>query len=143
MSLIKDNNITIEFDGLITEEPIAPIDLCIVFGNALDNAIEACAKLKDEKNKTIIISTKTKGDMFFLKIANPVSEDVKIINNTVSTTKQDAFSHGIGLYSIRKVVEKYNGNMKIECKQQLFSIEMEFVLEKEDLLSSKEEILTC
>ena len=33
--------------------------------------------------------------------------------------------------------------MKIECKQQLFSIEMEFVLEKEDLLSPKEEILTC
>ncbi len=137
------HNIDIDFEGFIPEHTIDPIDLCIIFGNALDNAIEACSKIKEEKGKTITVTVKKNRDMFFVKITNPVSNDVKVINNTVTTTKQDVFSHGIGLSSIRKVVEKYSGNMKIECKQQLFNIEMEFVLEKENLLSPKEESLTC
>lgn len=123
-----DHNIEFEFEGLIPVDVMDPVDLCIVFGNALDNAAEACVKLPDEEKKVISISAKQRADMFFIKITNPVGEDVKIKNNTVVTTKDDAFSHGIGLYSMRKVTEKYNGSLILTCENGLFTADMGFIV---------------
>ena len=123
----KKNNIIIDFNGLIPKEVIDPVDLCIVFGNALDNAIEACLKLPHEEMKKISISAKQNADLFFIKITNPVVKQVKIRNNMIMTTKEDVFSHGIGLYSIRKVAEKYNGHLDLQCNDRLFITEIDFI----------------
>lgn len=48
--------------------------------------------------------------------------DTKIVNNIISTTKADKTNHGLGLYSINKAVEKYNGSVSIECDHNIFSI---------------------
>ncbi|MBQ8600000.1 MAG: sensor histidine kinase, partial [Clostridia bacterium] len=114
-------------NGLIPKEVIDPVDLCIVFGNALDNAIEACLKLPHEEMKKISISAKQNADLFFIKITNPVVKQVKIRNNMIMTTKEDVFSHGIGLYSIRKVAEKYNGHLDLQCNDRLFITEIDFI----------------
>lgn len=123
-----DHNIEFEFEGLIPVDVMDPVDLCIVFGNALDNAAEACIKLPVEEKKVISISAKQRADMFFIKITNPVGEEVRIKNNTVVTTKDDAFSHGIGLYSMRKVTEKYNGSLILTCENGLFTADMGFIV---------------
>lgn len=101
--IILDSNITVPYNM-----PVDPIDLCIILGNALDNAIEACSKLRDERRINLeMFLTKNR---LIMKITNP-SEPVIIVNDKCTTTKEDANKHGYGLFNIQRTIEKYNGNV--------------------------------
>lgn len=115
------DDIDIQIKGIITAEFIDPIDICTIFGNALDNAIEACKQIKD-RNKVIKINLKETENTVHICISNPVYKPVRIVNNNISTTKEDKSNHGFGLYSINKCVRKYNGNLNLECKDNVFSL---------------------
>ncbi|MDD6848324.1 MAG: GHKL domain-containing protein [Oscillospiraceae bacterium] len=115
------NGIDIEIKGHISAGFIEPIDICTIFGNALDNAIDACQKIK-KHNKVIKINIQENANTVHICISNTVDEPVRIINNSISTTKPDKVNHGLGLYSINKSVEKYNGSVNIECNNNVFSI---------------------
>lgn len=115
------DDIDIQIKGIITAEFIDPIDICTIFGNALDNAIEACKQIKD-RNKVIKINLKETENTVHICISNPVDKPVRIVNNNISTTKEDKSNHGFGLYSINKCVRKYNGNLNLECKDNVFSL---------------------
>jgi len=117
---------SIVFDGILPESLLSTADICIVFGNALDNAIEACAKCTTIENKLIKIKSNYDGNLLFIDIYNPTSSDVAIVRNTIATTKEDKLSHGIGLRSIRTVAEKYSGEIKLSCKNHVFCIEIGF-----------------
>lgn len=77
----------ININGLIPKDFFNPADLCIVFGNALDNAIEACLKLQNDIQKNITVTIKQKSTFLLIKITNPAGEGVYIKNNTVVSTK--------------------------------------------------------
>jgi len=115
-------NTTIEFEGIVPWGLLDPTDICIIFGNTIDNAIEACVKLPKEEKKVIDIKSEYSKDFLFITIKNPTAENVKIINDTVATTKENKISHGIGLRSIRTAVGKYSGAMKLLCVNGLFSV---------------------
>ena len=119
----KQNASEIDFEtkGLMCAGFIEPIDICTIFGNALDNAIEACRQVK-KHNKVIKIKVQENANTVHICISNPVDKPVKIVNNRISTTKADKINHGLGLYSINKSVEKYNGSVNIECDNNVFSI---------------------
>lgn len=95
---VKEENITIEFDGTIPTS-INETDLCIILGNAIDNAIEACLALDGEKRITIYGGFSH--SYFILTISNPTE---KIENNNIFpfTTKSDKSEHGFGLLNIKK-----------------------------------------
>lgn len=116
----KDKKIRINFYGLFNYEAINPTDLCIIFGNALDNAIEACMKIDNDELKNIDIYSKVNHGHIFITITNPTKENIKVINNSISTSKTDKDIHGIGLYSIKKVLGKYNGNINLSCENKIF-----------------------
>lgn len=86
--------------------PISQEDECIIFGNALDNAIEATMKVPGEKyiNLSLIFDKET----LMCKISNPC-----IDNNNYITTKKDVKNHGIGKENIKKALEKYNSVSKV------------------------------
>jgi len=115
-------NITIVFEGTIPENLLDPADICVIFGNAIDNAIEACARLPKEEKKVIGIQSSFKKDFLFIIIENPTAEPVQIINNTIATTKENKRSHGIGLRSIRMSAEKYAGVIKLASVDNTFSV---------------------
>jgi len=94
-------------------------------GYAIDNAIEACAKLKYEENKTISISSAYKNGFLLIKIENPTAGDVKVANNNIVTTKNKKDLSGIGLQSIKIAVEKYFGDMTLSYVGGTFSLEIE------------------
>lgn len=123
-----ENNIHIEFDGIMPTESLKPVDICIVFGNALDNAIEACEKLPINIIKNIEISIKQHANALFASISNPISHPVKIHNNTVISTKNTS-GHGIGINSMRKIVNSYNGQLVLKSDETKFTVEMTFILE--------------
>ncbi len=122
-------NVTISFEGIVPGDGISPSHLCVLFGNTLDNALDACAKLPVEDKKTIGIVSKSMGGYFWLTVTNPVAENVKIKNNAIATTKEDKNHHGFGLYSLRKVAGEYQGEINLTCQNNLFKIAVELNME--------------
>ena len=104
---------------------IQSYDIGIIIGNALDNAIEACRKLKvkePDAEAFIRISSFQKRELFFLKVEN--SFDGKVVrkpqNEFPVTDKADRENHGIGLANIKSTAEKYQGTMDFRVKDRVF-----------------------
>jgi type II secretory pathway pseudopilin PulG len=112
----------IYFTGIVPSEYVSSLDLCVIFGNALDNAIRACAEQPGKK--AISVTSDMRNGFLFIRISNPVKKDVPIRDNMIFTTKVDKDNHGIGLASINRAVQKYDGKMKLSCEDKLFTIEV-------------------
>ena len=97
-------------------------DLCTIFGNALDNAIEACKKVPDEDDRFISVRTEKLLGQVFIRITNSYSEDIDLKDGLPKTTKKDPRMHGIGLKSIQRTVEKYGGSMRLNAENNKFSM---------------------
>ena len=126
--LAEQHNIKILFSGHIPGDGIDPIDLCILLGNPLDNAIEACEKINSTREKVISIKTKLVGNMLIMDIYNPVDHDVVIINNTIASTKDERANHGFGIYSLQRTLRKYEGNLRFKCSNNVFVAEMSLII---------------
>lgn len=120
-----DKNISIRFDGAIPSlSKLAPIDLCVIFGNTIDNAVEACEQLLAEQEKVIQISAQCSCGFLFIKIQNPTAAPVVIRNNMITTTKNDRSAHGFGLYSLEQTIKKYDGTIKLSYENYIFTLEI-------------------
>jgi len=115
-------NTGILFDGAVPPDGISATELCVLFGNTVDNAIEACNKITENIQKNIDIVCKCRSGFMFLDITNPVNEDVEISNNVVRTTKEDNSKHGFGLYSLNKIVKNHDGEIKLSCENKVFKV---------------------
>lgn len=118
-------NAVIHFQGAIAQDALLPTDLCVILGNTLDNAIEACQKLPPETEKTISITCSCNSGFLFLTVCNPVAEKVIVQNNRVATTKEDKTLHGFGLYSLQSVVKKYNGELHLHSTEDSFTVNID------------------
>lgn len=100
---------------------IEAFDLGIVLNNALDNAIEACRKVSENKKKEIYFRGYVKGRMFFLAVENTYDgAAMRIEDNELRTTKADEEMHGLGMSNMRSCVEKYYGTMQYELGENRF-----------------------
>lgn len=100
---------------------VTDYDLCSLFGNILDNAIEAADKLQ-KHDKEISLRVERQNSMLFLSCENPYEGELLPNDGTLKTTKKDTARHGIGLNSIRQISKKYKGNMEIETEDQVFRL---------------------
>lgn len=117
----NQGNVEINVIGRFPQKmQIEDTDLCIVLGNALDNAEEALEKVRGEKKLNIEIGSYKQS--VFIEIANS-SMNVNIEN--IKTTKKDRVNHGYGLQNIKYVVEKYNGKVTTEYENGCFSLKIE------------------
>lgn len=97
-------------------------DICTIFGNALDNAIEAELLEPESEKRLIHLSVSAQRKMVCVTVENYVSRPEKIEADSLKTTKPDKRYHGYGIKSIRYCVEKYHGNVSIKVKGNWFSI---------------------
>ena len=100
---------------------IDPVDWCVIFGNILDNALEACSNLQNGEKK-IIVDLKTGGNLFIINIWN--SFDGKIIKGKsgYKTRKLNKEYHGFGLKNIIESIKKYEGTYNIDTTENMFKI---------------------
>lgn len=92
------------------------LDLCVLFSNAVDNAIRACGKLKS-KTRYIHISGKEKGDFFMVEIEN-------------SCSQAESYKKGIGLSNIEAVAEKYHGAVTAEKQDDYFRLNVLLIISR-------------
>ena len=96
------------------------IELCRAIGNVLDNAIEGCQR-SGLSEQHIYISIQQIDDKIVVEITNTAT-DVDL--NNLQTSKKNRSAHGIGLSSIQNSVDKLNGYMKCDFKNNIFSLKM-------------------
>ena len=101
---------------------IRPFDLSVVLGNLLDNAIEAATKSKKEKQ--INITMELDRNVIYINISNTFDGNLNYIDSKLTTTHMDKENHGLGLNSVRKSIERYNGTMNIHHKDNLFYVDV-------------------
>lgn len=117
LAIAKSKGIKVETKLQIPENiAVEPIDICVIFGNALDNAIEACERVGD-KDKRISISVLCRGNALLCRIVNSAA---KADNLTLSTSKADKLNHGFGLENIKTALEKYNSSPIVEMSDTEF-----------------------
>lgn len=117
--LAKKKDIVILFHvNDLSEVQMEEQDVVILLTNLLDNAMEACDKLKD--NKIIRLKFVKEKQQIVLSVQNPVSSPVKIQGNLIETNKRDKKNHGIGLKNIQMVLDKYDGMGRMRCEKGWF-----------------------
>lgn len=97
------------------------VDIYSLFGNALDNAIEACLKIEDTNKRVISLAIENKINMISIVISNSFSGNIIFDEEGLpKTTKEKNGYHGFGTKSIKAIVDKYNGTLNIKVIDNVF-----------------------
>ena len=116
-SKMEEEGISFTLDGAIEGGlGIKPVDICSIFANALDNAIEACENIEDD-DRWISMSLENSDKAVNIKLKNAISSEEQ-------TKKKDLGLHGSGMHNIKTTISKYGGtcNSKTEDGEYTLSI---------------------
>ncbi|MDO4455041.1 MAG: GHKL domain-containing protein, partial [Eubacteriales bacterium] len=100
---------------------IEPLDISTIFGNGLDNAIEASEKLPEEQ-RAILVKAGKMQNFFSVLIENNCLRESR--SAKTRTTKNDDFLHGFGISNMRKAIEKYDGQLTTKCENGKFTLKI-------------------
>ncbi|MDE5598592.1 MAG: ATP-binding protein [Lachnospiraceae bacterium] len=99
---------------------INEFDLCVLFGNILDNALNACGRMQSDEYRFINIQAKTVKKCFLLEVKNSMDRTERYTEGF--SNKDNSQEHGIGLLNVGDVVNRYNGAVRIEAEEGIFAI---------------------
>ncbi len=99
-------------------------DICTIFGNSLDNAIESVTMIDDPEKRLIHLTISQKKNFVLIQINNYCENHITMKNGYPVTTKADKADHGFGLKSIRYTVEKYHGTLTFDLKDNWFELKI-------------------
>ena len=107
--------------------PVKEVDLCIIAGNILDNALEACAKLKAQDGPFIHVYMGTVKSCLFMEVQNSMEMGEgggpgQDSGKAGRRGKGDFRRHGLGLGNIRAAAAGYNGAVRVEAENGIFTI---------------------
>lgn len=119
LSIAAKNGIIVKAEAKIPVSlTVSELDLCIIIGNLLDNAIDACMELPVEK-RLIRIYMEMKGNFLYLALTNTSGGKKK---KNFQSTKGEG--HGFGIRRMDAVVEKYGGYITRASEDEAFSTEV-------------------
>lgn len=123
LHLAKEKKIKLNLQiKLAGEIKVDELELAIVLGNALDNAIEAVEKVPDKDKKFINLNLMSTDDRISMTVTNPVKDDIN--TEKLKTTKPDKRNHGFGTQSIRTVAHRYDGVAEFKCEDKMFTVNL-------------------
>lgn len=124
-------NFTCVADGMLLDF-MNLMDICTIFGNALDNAIECVEKIGDKSKRLIRTAVYSQSKFLIIRFENYTELELTTKDSLPITTKKDRQYHGYGLKSIRSTVEKYGGSMTVNVKDNWFILRL-LILEEKSL----------
>lgn len=130
----EKNGISFGFVGGFDENglDVEASAISVILGNLLNNAIEGALRSEAEYKCIDMNLYKIEDKELFIKIVNTANTKVININNgLIETSKEDKEDHGIGMRSVRQMVESCLGRMKISAKDNIFDVEIHLPLKKQ------------
>ena len=103
------------------------MDICSIFGNALDNAIECELKIADKEKRLIHVTVSQQKNFLILRY---YEGSLKVKEGRFLTTKKEKEFHGYGIKSIRYTVNKYDGAVSIDTKENWFDLKILIPMKK-------------
>lgn len=106
---------------LFTEKmPFAEDDVCMVLANSLENAVNACAKLPEEERYINISAEYVNDRRLFVSVENPCADALEFDENGLPVIDERLQEHGLGLRSVNRIAEKYNGFLRCKLEKGEF-----------------------
>lgn len=122
-AMAKERGIPVEYKIRIPEKITMDYgEMGVLYGNLLDNAIEACERCAKE-DKYLLFTTELLEENLIIYMQNSRAES-DIENEAGTTKKHDRKNHGIGLKSIQKIVTRYHGVLKIKEETKYFTVKI-------------------
>lgn len=123
LSLAREHAIEIKCDAIMTEQiSILQNDLCVLLGNLIDNAIEACDKMEAGQRKFLRIYMCIRKKQLYIYVANATNEVIRKLDRDYISNKRG--NHGHGLKRINLTVEKYGGYINRKNEPGVFVTEI-------------------
>lgn len=124
ISLINNKKINLNTKATVPSNiMISEIDLCIIIGNLLDNAMEGCMKISSEENRFIRIYIGILKEQLYISVTNSMGGSVNKRGKTYFSTKNST-SNGFGLMRIDKIATKYGGFINRQNEEGIFATEI-------------------
>ena len=97
-----------------------PYDIYAIFGNLIDNAIEAVENFTEEEKRFIDVRVTMHSAMMMIEVENLYQGNINMINGFPMTNKKDSAMHGFGLRSVAHIAENYDGTFTVETENSVF-----------------------
>lgn len=124
LQLADEQHIRLEYDFQVPDEvKVDAEDLAVLFGNSLDNALEAVKRVEEDKRRIKMRMYYERG-AFVCRIQNAYQTIRREGERFLSTKTGDGQEHGIGMQSIRSIAEKYHGTVFTEAENGWFTLEI-------------------
>lgn len=131
LSLAEKQQAAVNCKAQVPEQiPVEDVDLCVILGNLLDNALEACGKIEPEKRFIRIYMVVNKSQLY-LSVQNSAKEELDFDERHYITHKRG--NHGFGMRRVKALVDKYEGYLNLANEPGIFAAEvtMPLVLQAE------------
>ena len=123
LTMIMERKIQVDATAIVPQDiAISGIDLSVLIGNILDNAMEACMQVEEEKDRFIRIYIDIVKKQLYISVTNSMEGRAKKTGNLFLSSKQG--NHGFGLLRIDSIVAKYNGFINRQTENGVFATEV-------------------
>ncbi len=121
----KEKTIELKYsiENICFADSMKEIDFCAIISNLLNNAIESCELIKDNR-KWINFSMKKANDMIAINIENSIAIKPVMKNGQLQSMKNNKILHGIGLKCVKEIVKKHNGFMEYNFNDNIFYLDL-------------------
>lgn len=124
LSLAVSHEIKISAKATVPKNiQVSDVDLCVIIGNLMDNAMEAAIKLENLEDRFIRVYIREMKDQLYISITNSVGDKVKKTKLGYISTKLGT-NHGFGLKRVDSIVDKYNGFINRQSEEGVFATEI-------------------
>ena len=118
---LRQRGISFEYDMMLPQNiGISDTDLCKIYGNLLENAVDAVKEQPPESHPYVKVLTKIKNKKLLIEISNPYSNEIQRKDNGFYSTKHDGF--GIGTASVTEVVQRIGGYVAFSTEESTFKV---------------------
>jgi len=124
LSLIKSKGIAVNAKAVVPDKlSVSDVDLCVIIGNLLDNAMEACEKQADEAERFIRVFIGVLKKQLYISVINSVGGEIQKVGKSFVSTKKSG-NHGFGLMRIDRIAERCGGYVNRQSEQGVFATEV-------------------
>lgn len=124
LSLARAKHINVEAKAIVPRDlAVSEVDLSVILGNLMDNAMEACLNISEEERRFLRVYVDVFKGQLYIYVMNSMNDSPRRTGRIYLTTKGSR-DHGFGLLRMDKVVEKYHGYLDRQNEEGVFVTEV-------------------